>query len=332
MKKSVLIGQQKNLVEEVYGGGRKEKLRTKVDCFQEIYTKEELLNDTGLCQELQLMFSTWGFPNFSEEELESLPKLEAVFYAAGSVKHFADPFLKKGVKVISGWAANAIPVAEFSVAQIFLASKGYWKGLAACASHSTRQTHDNDLYPGMFEIDIALLGGGMIGREVMQRLKAYSVNILLMDPYFPKEVATDMGITLVSMEEAFKKAQVISNHLPNIPETQQIVKESHFKSMRTHATFINTGRGQTIDEDALIRVLKKREDLTALLDVTYPEPPNPESPLYTLKNVHLSPHLAGAIGQERWRIPDIIMEELCSLLDGKAMRYSVSLEQLKNMA
>ena len=87
----------------------------------------------GLCNihafaDVTELFSTWGMPVFSEEEIRRcFPRLECVFYAAGSVQSFARPFLNCGVKVISAWAANAIPVAEFTVAEIILANKGFYR-------------------------------------------------------------------------------------------------------------------------------------------------------------------------------------------------------------
>ena len=76
----------------------------------------------------EIAFSTWGMPKFTAEEIkEYMPKLKAVFYSAGTVQYFAKPFLENGVKVFSAFAANAIPVAEYTFAQISLASKGYFQ-------------------------------------------------------------------------------------------------------------------------------------------------------------------------------------------------------------
>ena len=77
--------------------------------------------------DVELIFSTWGMPSLSEEQLALLPKLKAVFYAAGATDSFARPFFARDVKVLSAWLANAIPVAEFCAAQIVLALKGYFR-------------------------------------------------------------------------------------------------------------------------------------------------------------------------------------------------------------
>ena len=105
-----------------------------------------------------------------------------------------------------------------------------------------------------------------------------------------------------------------------------------FERMQPYATFINTGRGATIDEPGMLAVLARRPDLTALLDVTDPEPPPAGSPIYTLENVLLSPHIAGSIDREVLRQADYMFEEYDRLSSGLPLRYEVTLEMLKTMA
>ncbi|MBR3780135.1 MAG: hypothetical protein IKK63_02910 [Clostridia bacterium] len=86
---------------------------------------EENLNFLADCE---IAFSTWGMPQLTKEEIANyMPKLKAVFYSAGTVQYFARPFLESGIKVFSAFAANAVPVAEYTFAQITLAAKGYFQ-------------------------------------------------------------------------------------------------------------------------------------------------------------------------------------------------------------
>ena len=94
--------------------------------------------------------------------------------------------------------------------------------------------------------------------------------------------------------------------------------------MREGAVFINTGRGAQVNEAELIEVLEKRPDLTALLDVMHPEPPEDGSKLYTLPNVRLSTHIAGSINDEVHRMADYMIEELRRYLAGEPLVYEVS--------
>lgn len=114
-------------------------------------------------------------------------------------------------------------------------------------------------------------------------LKPFKLRIIAVSAYLSKqpELAKTIGIDkLVSIEDAFSKAYVISNHLPDRASNKNVLKKAHFASMCQGATFINTGRGTQVDEDSMIRVLKSRPDLTALLDVQHPEPPEAGSELY----------------------------------------------------
>ena len=103
------------------------------------------------------------------------------------------------------------------------------------------------------------------------------------------------------------------------------------KSMREGATFINTGRGAQVVEGDLIRVLTERPDLTALLDVTFPEPPESDSPLWTLPNVWITPHIGGSVGDEVVRMADCVIEEFIAWESGKPLRFQVTREVLETM-
>ncbi len=111
-----------------------------------------------------------------------------------------------------------------------------------------------------------------------------------------------------------------------------MLRREHFERMRDGAVFINTGRGRTVREDDLCDVLAARPDLTALLDVTYPEPPKPGSRLFTLPNALLSTHIAGSIHSEVARLGEIACAEFLSWkrqthalrhLPGKALDHGV---------
>jgi phosphoglycerate dehydrogenase-like enzyme len=153
------------------------------------------------------------------------------------------------------------------------------------------------------------------------------------DPFLSDEQAAELGVEKVSsLMEAFQRGFVVSNHLANVPETRGLLTGEHFASMRKNATFINTGRGATVVEEDMIRVFQERDDLTALLDVTYPEPPVEDSPLYTMPNVHLTTHIAGSLGDEVVRMADYAIEEFQAWTQGQPLRYAVTLEMLPTMA
>ena len=296
---------------------------------ERVYSKADILS--GGFESARYIFSTWGMPAFTQQEIRQfLPSLQAVFYGAGTVQAFARPFLNCGVKVFSAWAANAVPVAEYTVAQIVLANKGFFKTMR----YTDRMAANGltKMHPGNYDVAVGIIGAGMIGKLVIQMLKAYRLEVLVFDPFLPDMKARELGVEKVCLETLFTRCQVVSNHLANNAQTKGMLTGALFEKMRPYATFINTGRGTQVLEEDLIRVLRQRPDLMAILDVTDPEPPVAGSPLYELPNCILTPHIAGSLGNEVRRMGRYMEEEYDCYLQGKPCRYEVTLEMLETMA
>ena len=276
------------------------ELQGLVEIDRRVYTKADVCNDPSSFFQVELIFSTWGMPKFSEEEIKAcFPSLKCVFYGAGSVQEFARPFLSCGVKVFSAWAANAVPVAEMTVAQIVLANKGYFvTNRQYCSNGLPSAQRTFEKCRGNYGETVGIIGAGMIGTLVIRMLKAYRLNVLVFDPFLSDEKATELGVEKCDLQTLFQKAFVVSNHLANNQQTKGMLNYELFSSMRENAVFINTGRGAQVVEEDLVKVLLQRPDLTALLDVTHPEPPVENSPLYVLQNCFLTPHIAGSGGDE----------------------------------
>ncbi len=312
---------------KVFSQGRRGQLSELTELYPRIVSSDNFDEHVPDLQDVEAVFSTWGMPKLQADQIRQLPALKALFYAAGTVKRFAPPFLDAGIRVVSSRAANAIPVAEFTVAQILLSCKGYFTNIREYKKFS--KAHRG---PGVYGEKVALIGAGQIGRKVVELLKPVNLRVLMVDPFLNDEQAEAMGVKLVSLDEAFREALVVSNHLPNLGHLKKVLNGPLFQAMRTGATFINTGRGAQVDEDALIKTLKNRPDLTALLDVTHPEPVRPESELHMLSNVLLSTHIAGSINDEVRRMADYTIEEFKRWQDNQPLRYEVTREMLTHMA
>jgi len=336
MKQAILLCNDKNALRSVYSQEILNSIKEKVSLYEEIIAKSELENHLDVVRDAEIIFSTWGMPHFTATEIENyFPNLKIVFYAAGSVRHFAYEFINKGIKVVSSYAANAIPTAEFAACQIVLANKGYFQAshLVKTDSYSAGKKHFNT-FPGNYNIKIGILGAGMVGSHVIRLLKAMNINaeILVFDPFLSDERSAELGVRKTSLEEIFATCQTISNHLANNEATKGMLNKKHFDLMLDNATFINTGRGQQVVEVDLIAALKEKPSRTAVLDVTYPEPPLPDSEFYKLPNVVLTPHMAGSSGKEVIRMSSYAVIELEKWLQGKPLSYEVTLKMLETMA
>lgn len=313
--------------EQMFDAPRRARIRARA----QLYPTPLLPNQWAQLRDVEVLFTTWGMPHLTTEQLEQLPALRAVFYAAGSVQSFAQPLLERGITLVSAWQANAVPVAEFTLAQILLANKGYFRNAREYRAEPQRP---REAYrgPGNYGETVALLGMGAVGRAVRELLRPFQLRVMVFDPFLSEAAVAALGVEKVSLEEAFAQGFVVSNHVADKPETAGMLRAEHFARLRPGATFINTGRGRTLVERELVAVLQARPDLTALLDVTFPEPAPPDSALWSLPNAVLTSHIAGSIQDETRRMVDYCLDEFERYVAGSPLRYAVTQEMLATMA
>lgn len=335
MYQAVFAGEKNGAqLNKVYSEKARRMLEKSLKFIETRITYENFKDYKEELKTVEYLFSTWGMPAFKEEEIkEYFPSLKAVFYGAGSVQSFARPFLNCGIKVFCAAASNAVPVAEFTAAQILLAGKGYFQGAVKYKTKGQQAAKEYcGNFPGNYGNKIGILGAGRIGQGVIGLLKPCNLEILVYDPFLSREKAEELGVTLTGLKEIFSECEVISNHLANNSQTQGILDYGLFSLMSGYGTFINTGRGAQVAEEDLIRALKEKPGRTALLDVTYPEPPAEGSELYRMENVFLSPHIAGSAGKETERMGESMYEEFKAFLEGRPSGNQVTLAKLKTMA
>ena len=327
LPRAAFFGTNGERIRAVYAQGRRQQIEQLTDCAPAIKGLLDL--EAGDLADVEVLFSTWGFPLLRPQQLDQMPNLRAVFYAAGSVQNFARPLLQRDILVVSAWAANAIPVAQWTLAQILLANKGFHRNEREFTATRGKKRFCGR---GNFGATVAILGAGQIGRRVIELLQPFELEIAVFDPFLPGDVAASLGAVKVELDQAFARSHVVSNHLANLPVTVGMLTGAHFAAMPENATFINTGRGATLRETDMIEVLRVRPDLSALLDVTHPEPPLPDSPLWEMPNVHLTSHIAGSIGDEIVRMADYAIEEFIRWQRKEPLRYAVTEAMLELMA
>lgn len=280
----------------------------------------------------EVLFTGWGAPRFDAAWLAALPRLRAVFSASGTVRGFVtEEFWARNIVLTAAAAVNAIPVAEFTLASIIF-------GLKRVFHHAESQRRggtwpaDHAAIPGCYRTVVGLVSYGFIARRVRELLRAIEVHVLVYDPYLTREEAARQQVELVSLPELFARSQAVSLHTPWLPETENLVRAHHLAALPAGATFINTARGGIVHESELIAFLAGRPDVQAVLDITHPEPPAADSPLRSLPNVVLTPHIAGSIGAECNRMGDLAIAEFDHWRRGEKLRHAVTREQLARMA
>ncbi|HDZ21553.1 hypothetical protein LCGC14_0123930 [marine sediment metagenome] len=315
----------------LYALGTDEAIGELVNLVGERQDAESVVANCPQLADVELLFTGWGAPTLDEAFLAAAPKLKVVFYGAGSVRGMVtDASWDRGVRIVSAWAANAVPVIEYTFAQIILGLKLTWH----LVREQRREGAWNRSLPvfGANGSTVGIISLGKIGRGVCERLKQLDVNVIAYDPFVAPADAAALGGDLVSLEEVFARADVVSLHTPNLPETRGLITGAHLASMKPYATFINTARGAVVREDDMIDVLQDRPDLMAVLDVTDPEPPAEGSPLWSLANVVLTPHIAGAMGGECARMGWLMADELKRYLAGEPLAHEITREQAAKLA
>ena len=313
MKKAAFYGENLKSIFSVYNHETIARLRSMVDLPDRVIEKQDLGKEDF--SQVEFLFSTWGCGSLSEEEWAAyFPNLKVLFYGAGATDNFARPLFVRGVHVVSAWKANAVPVAEYTVSAIILGLKNFYQLIRT--GRSRQNWSERSKGRGAFGATVTLLGStGAVATRVAEMLKNYRLNVI----GIPSPVAE----RTISFAEAFAVSDVVSNHLPDRDDNVGCIDGALLESMPQGGFFLNTGRGRQVNEPEMIEVLKRRPDLTALLDVQDPEPPQEDSELYTLPNVFLTPHIAGSLGDEVHRMGEFMADELERFLRGDALMYEV---------
>ncbi|MFK0129680.1 hydroxyacid dehydrogenase [Streptomyces rubiginosohelvolus] len=281
----------------------------------------------------ELLVTCWGAPPLTADVLAAAPRLRAVVHAAGSVKHHITPACwERGLQVASAAGANALPVAEYTLAAILFAGKNVLP--AAHRYRHLRVPHDWRAEldgHGNYRRCVGIVGASRIGRRVIELLRPFDLDVLLFDPYVDAGAAARLGAEKVGLDELCARSRVVSVHAPELPATRHLIGAAQLAAMADGATLINTSRGSLIDGDALLPELVSGR-LNAVLDVTEPEVPSAGSPLYDLPNVLLTPHVAGSLGDEIHRLADFALEEIARYAQGLPFADPVTPDDLTRMA
>jgi phosphoglycerate dehydrogenase-like enzyme len=317
--------------DRIYGEPERADIAGLVEIEELPLTAETVTKNPNMLDGVEVILSGWGAPVIDRAFLEAAGDLKAVFYGAGSVRPFVtDALWKRGVRVVSAYSANAVPVSEYALAAILFSLKRGWHFSIAVRKERSFPAVTGML--GAYGSTVGIVSLGATGRMLRERLRHFDVRVAAYDPYLTTEEADVLGVEMMTLDRLFREADVVSLHAPWLPETEGLIRGSHLASMKRDATLVNTSRGAVVREAEMISVLKYRTDLTAILDVTHPEPPEPDSPLYDLPNVVLTPHIAGSQGNECRRMGRLVVDELRRYVAGEPLEHEITREKAAVMA
>jgi D-3-phosphoglycerate dehydrogenase / 2-oxoglutarate reductase len=178
--------------------------------------------------------------------------------------------------------------------------------------------------PRLMGQTLGLIAFGHVARAVAMRAKPFGLRILAYDPYIEELVMSPYGVEPASLTQVLQQSDIISMHAPATPEAYHLLKEEHFRLMKPTALFINTGRGPTVDEPALIKALEQGWIAGAGLDVLEQEPPASVNPLMKMEHVILTAHVASASARFDPARRRRVGQELALVLNGQWPRSCVN--------
>jgi phosphoglycerate dehydrogenase-like enzyme len=303
----------------------------------ELLNDGEPLDDLSTPEARELLARTdvlvghWGCPTLTEDVMAAAPRLRLFAYAAGTVKwQVTDAVWARDVRVTSAAAANAVPVAEYTVAAILFANKGVF-AFAAKERDPDAKVPLDPTRIGNVGRRVGLVGASHVGRLVIELLRPYDLEVAVADPYLSGEEARALGVTRMELDELCAWSELLSLHAPEVEATKGMIGAAQLAALPDGATLVNTARGGLVDEEALIAALSTGR-ISAVLDVTAVEPTPADSPLRTLPNVFLTPHIAGAAGAEMVRLAELAVDEVERWVRGEPARHPVRAEDLDRIA
>ncbi|MEQ8636268.1 hydroxyacid dehydrogenase [Gimesia maris] len=251
------------------------------------------------------------------ELIDAAPELKIIARAGAGLDNVDTEYAhEKGIVVCFTPDANSLSVAELTI------------GLMLALMRKIPEARQDTLTGGwnrlkftgteLYGKSFGLIGLGRIGSLTATRAKAFGMNILAADPFLKADAPQlkKLNATLLSLDDLLAESDVVSCHSPLTPDTRKMLTYQHFRKMKPDAFFINTSRGEVVDERGLTQALLEHKLAGAALDVRETEPPK-QSPLNQMENVILTPHIAAFTVEAQDRVVDSVCEDVRLVLSGK---------------
>lgn len=329
---AALLAMSRDLDADLFTPEQWRRLTTTVELLDEQPIEDIATVPEELAVRTEILVTGWGAPPIDAAAVRRMPALRAIVHTAGSVASFLTDAVwqREDIVVTTAAEANAVPVAEYTLAQILLAGK-------RCSARSAAHRRARGRFgawsssggTGNYGSVVGLIGASRTGRLTAQRLQPFDIEVLLHDPYAGTAEIAALGARKVELAELFAASDVVSLHAPDLPSTRKMIGAEHFALMRDGTTFINTARPALVEEDALrVELLSGR--ISAVLDVH--DELSPDDPLWDVPTVQLTPHIAGSQGNELHRMAEAALVELRRLAGGEPARCPVDRSRLDIIA
>ena len=254
--------------------------------------------------------------------IESGKKLKFIGRAGVGVDNIdVDAATRKGIIVANAPEGNTLAATEHTMAMMLSLARNIPQANSSLKKAEWKRSKFMGVE--LNEKTLGIVGFGRIGREVAKRAIAMDMKVVAYDPFITKERAAQLGVTMMSVEDLFKVADVITVHTPLIAETRHVINAKSIATMKDGVRIINCARGGIIDEKALYDAVKSGKVAGAALDVFEEEPPT-GSPLLELDKVIVTPHLGASTVEAQQNVAISVAKQLIEVLNGGSAKYVVN--------
>lgn len=256
------------------------------------------------------------------ELLEAAPNLKVVGRAGVGVDNVdLDVATRRGVVVVNAPQSNILSAAEHTIALILASARNVAQAHAALSEGRWERSKWEGVE--LHGKTLAILGLGKIGALVAQRMSAFGMRLVAYDPFVSKARAAQMGVELVTLDEALEQGDFITVHLPKTPETANLLNAERLKRCKPEARVVNVARGGLVDEQALADAVRNGTIAGAAVDVFTKEPAT-ENPLFGVPGIIVTPHLGASTTEAQDKAGVTIAEQVKLALSGELAPYAVN--------
>ncbi len=338
-KPKLLIAMRSELPEGFFSAHEWARLNAVTDIIDGFpYTDFDTGEGRKALADADILLAAWGTPSLTKERLARAPNLKMLAYAASSVRVVAPAEFWDNSDILVTTAASvmATPVAEFTYAAIIMCGKDVFRlrdehrAERGTGGFGSRRGM-NLPWLGSYSRKVGIVGASRIGRQVIDILTRGSFEIAVYDPFLSEDEAAALGATKMELHALLAWSDIVSLHAPILPQTHHMIGAQELALMADQAVFINTARGWLVDHAALLSEAQSGR-LRILIDTPEPEPLPVDSPFYDLPNVVLTPHIAGALGNELRALSDVAITEIERFVAGLPSLYPVRKQDMERMA
>jgi len=332
-KPEVLMLVTGSLFEQVFRSETLEKL----DSFAEtVIPAEKGVDWKKLLPTAEGIITSWGSLNeITEEVLDQAPELKIIGHAAGSARTCARLAIPRGIIVMNAAPAIARSVAEYCLVMTIACLRSIPQHDKNVKKSRTKEELSDGRRHiqtrGLFLKKVGLVGFGYTAREFAKLLKIFDADISAFDPYVDDEIMEQSGVRRAEdLKELLCSSDVVSLHIPG--HARHLIGREEFKCLKDGAVFINSSGGAVYDPEAFTEEVKTGRFWAATETDPFGGMLPPDSPIRSLANVIITPHIAGPTIDARWMMGDLVVEDLRRFFSGEEPLYSITQKRVEHVA